>query len=83
MSSNIDTLRFEDRRKETFMYSFQTTQKLERLRQEAAINHALESIRQQHLDNFNNALKTLLLELSALTIGSLEISGKARVQKHV
>jgi hypothetical protein len=65
------------------MYSFQTTQKLERLRQEAAINHALEPIRQQHLDNFNNALKTLLLELSALTIGSLEISGKERVQKHV
>jgi hypothetical protein len=83
MSSNIDTLRFEDRRKETFMYSFQTTQKLERLRQEAAINHALEPIRQQHLDNFNNALRTLLLELFALTIGSLELAGKPQVQKHV
>jgi hypothetical protein len=83
MSSNIDTSRFEESRKGNIISSFQTNQKLEQLRQEAALNYALEPIRQQHLDNFNNALKTLLLELSALTIGSLEFSGKAQVQKHV
>jgi hypothetical protein len=59
------------------------TQKLEQLRQEAAINCTLEPIRRQHLDNFYAAMRTLLLELSALTIGSLEFSGKVQAQKHV
>jgi hypothetical protein len=66
------------------MYSFHNnSQKLERLHQEAALNHALEPIRQQHLDNFYSAVRTMLLELSALTIGSLEFSAKAQAQKHV
>jgi hypothetical protein len=65
------------------MFGFQTNQKLEQLRQEAAINCALEPIRRQHLDNFYSALRTLLLELSALTIGNLELAGKTQVQKHV
>jgi hypothetical protein len=66
------------------MYSFQNnTQKLEQLRQEAAINHALEPIRQQHLKSLYAAIRTLLLELSALTIGSFELTGKNQVQKHV
>ncbi len=66
------------------MNSFQTnTQKLEQLRKDAAIESALKPIRRQHLNNFNNALQTLLLELRALTIGSLETAGKTQVKSHV
>jgi hypothetical protein len=65
------------------MNSFQTNHKLEQLRQEAAINYALKSIRQQHLSTLRNAIRTMLLELSALTFGSLEFAGKVQVQKHV
>jgi hypothetical protein len=83
MSSNIDTSRFEASQKENTMNNFQTNQKLEQLRQEAAMNYALEPIRHQHLNSLYSALKTFLLELSALTLGSLEIPGKVQVQKHV
>jgi hypothetical protein len=65
------------------MNSVQTNQKLEQLHREAAINRALESIRKQHLDSLRNALGTLLLEIRALSIGSLEIAGNSRVQNHV
>jgi hypothetical protein len=66
------------------MYSFQNTQfKLEQLHHDAALHNILEPIRQQHLNSFYSALRTLLLELRALTIGSLELVGKPQVQNHV
>jgi hypothetical protein len=65
------------------MNSVQISQKLEQFRREAAIQNALEEIRRQHFNTLKSAARTMLLELSALTIGSLELVGKPRVQKHV
>lgn len=65
------------------MNSLETSQKLEQFRKEAAMQNALGEIRRQHFNAFKIAAKTMLLELSALTIGSLEFSAKAAMQKHV
>ncbi len=65
------------------MNSLETSQKLEQFRREAAIQNALGAIRRQHFNTLKIAARTMLLELSALTIGSLEFSVKAAVQKHV
>jgi hypothetical protein len=65
------------------MNSFQTQTKLEQLHREAQMNHALEPIREQHLKSLYMAIRTLFLELRALTIGNLELTGKVQVQKHV
>ena len=65
------------------MNSVQTNQRLEQFRHEAALQNALGEIRRQHFNTLKIAARTLLLELSALTIGSLEIRGKVQVQKHV
>jgi hypothetical protein len=65
------------------MNSLQTSQKLEQLRQDAAIQNALGEIRRQHFNTLLTATKTMLLEIRALSIGSLEIAGNARVQNHV
>jgi hypothetical protein len=65
------------------VYSYQNNNKLEQYRHEAAINHTLEPIRQQHLRTLQTAIRTMFIEFRALTIGSLEIPGKIQVQKHV
>ncbi len=66
------------------MNSFQNTPfKLEQLHYEASLHNILEPIRREHLKNLQLAIRTLILELRALTIGSLEITGKVQVQKHV
>ena len=83
MSSNIDTSSFEDDRKGNTVYSFQSQTKLERLRQEAAMNNAVQAMRQEHIKTLYRASRTLILELSALTFGNLEFSAKSAVQKHV
>jgi hypothetical protein len=86
MSSKVDTSRFEATPKGDNMNSFRTqyTQtKLEQLRHDARFHNALEPVRQQHLNALYAAIRTLFLELSALTIGSLEVAGNAQVQKHV
>ncbi len=65
------------------MNSVQINQKLEQFRREATIQNALGEIRRQHFNTLKTAARTMLLELSALTIGSLEMPGNAQVQKHV
>jgi hypothetical protein len=65
------------------MIRFQTNHKLEQLQRDAALHNILEPIRQQHLKNLRLSIRTLILELRALTFGSLEISGNMQVQKHV
>lgn len=68
------------------MNSFQTTitqSKLEQLRHEAKFFNTLEPIRQQHLRRLYGAIRTLMLEIRILSIGSLEIPGNVGVQQHV
>ncbi len=65
------------------MNSLQTSQKLEQFRREAAINSAIKPMRQEHLKTLYGALRILILELRALTIGNLELAGKTQVQNHV
>jgi hypothetical protein len=86
MSSKVDTSRFEATPKGDNMNSFQTqyTQtKLEQLRHDAELHNIVEPIRSQHINTLYAAIRTLFLELSALTIGSLDVAGNAQVQKHV
>lgn len=65
------------------MNSLHTSQKLEQLRREANTQHELAEIRRQHINTLVNAARTLLLEIRALTIGSLELVVKPQVQNHV